>query len=226
LADGHRRRPTQPSEEILVIGLGRFGGRLALELVELGHDVLGVDVEEAIVQRFAPLLTKAIAADTTRPEVLEQLRVSTFNHVVVGVGDVEASILTVAELVTLGVTDIWAKAVTESHRRILDKVGATHIVLPEHEMGRRVAHRVTGKVMDYIELDEAFALVETQIPAHLSGRTLREANLRAEHGVTVVCVKPPDGAFTYATPETVLDEGTLVLVAGETDRVERFAERA
>jgi trk system potassium uptake protein len=223
LAD--RRRPTQPSEEILVIGLGRFGGRLALELVELGHDVLGVDVDERTVQRLAPFLTKAIAADTTNVEVLEQLRVTSFNHVVVGVGDVEASILTVAELVTLGVTDIWAKAVTESHRRILEKVGATHVVLPEHEMGRRVAHRVTGKVMDFIELDEAFALVETRIPTGLAGLTLREANLRAEHGVTVVCVKPAGGSFTYATPETVLDEGTLLLVAGDTDRVERFAER-
>jgi trk system potassium uptake protein TrkA len=223
LAD--RRRPTQPSEEILVIGLGRFGGRLALELVELGHDVLGVDVDETIVQRYAPLLTKAISADTTSVDVLEQLRVTAFNHVVVGVGDVEASILTVAELVTLGVTDIWAKAVTESHRRILEKVGATHVVLPEHEMGRRVAHRVTGKVMDFIELDEAFALVETRIPAQLAGLTLRDANLRAEHGVTVVCVKPAGGSFTYATPETVLGEGTLLLVAGDTDRVERFAER-
>lgn len=207
-----------------MIGLGRFGGRLALELVTLGHDVLGVDVDPDIVQSYAPLLTKVISADTTRPEVLEQLGVTEFNHVVVGIGDVEASILTVAELVTLGVGDIWAKAVTESHKRILEKVGASHVVLPEHEMGRRIAHQVTGKVVDYIELDEGFALVETRVPRELWGRTLGESQVRARFGVTVVFVKPGGRSFTYATPDSRLDEDSLVLVAGDVAAVEAFAE--
>ena len=98
---------------MLVIGLGRFGGRLALELIELGHDVVGVDEDPAIVQQYAPLLTKTLSADTTRPEVLAQLGATDFNHVVVAIGNVEASILTVAELVSMGVRDVWAKAATD-----------------------------------------------------------------------------------------------------------------
>jgi trk system potassium uptake protein len=224
LADRNRRRVTRHDEEMLVIGLGRFGGRLALELVALGHDVVGVDQDPLIVQRYAPLLTRALSADTTRPEVLEQLGVTDFNHVVVGIGDVEASILTVAELVALGVEDVWAKAVTEAHKRILEKVGAGHVVLPEHEMGRRIAHKVTGKVVDYVELDGDFALIETRCPAYLFGKTLVEASLRAKHGVTVVFIKPENERFTNAGPDTVLTEGSMLLVAGDTAAVEAFAE--
>lgn len=210
----------------MVIGLGRFGGRLALELMELGHQVLGVDASPTLVQRLSPSLTKTVEADTTRLEVLEQLDAASFNHVVVGIGDVEASILTVAELVALGVSDVWAKAVTTSHRRILEKVGATHVVQPEDEMGRRIAHQVTGKVVDYIELDEGFALVEARVPEKLWGKTLYEAQVRAEYGVTVVCIKPEGDSFTYAQPDTVLERGAMLLVAGDKDSVETFGEEA
>ena len=209
---------------MLVIGLGRFGGRLAVELVALGHDVVGVDSDPQIVQEYAPLLTRALSADTTNPEVLRQLGATDFNHVVVGIGDVEASILTVAELVALGVTDVWAKAVTEAHQRILQKVGASHVVLPEHEMGRRIAHKVTGKVVDYVELEGDFALIETRVPAYLFGKTLIQADLRARHGVTVVFIKPENGRFANAVADSVLTEGSMVLVAGDTAAVEAFAD--
>ena len=209
---------------MLVIGLGRFGGRLAVELVALGHDVVGVDSDPHIVQEYAPLLTKALSADTTNPEVLRQLGATDFNHVVVGIGDVEASILTVAELVALGVKDVWAKAVTEAHQRILQKVGATHVVLPEHEMGRRIAHKVTGKVVDYVELEGDFALIETRVPSYLFGKTLIEADLRSRHGVTVVFIKPENGRFANAVADSVLTEGAMVLVAGDTAAVEAFAD--
>lgn len=209
---------------MLVIGLGRFGGRLAVELVALGHDVVGVDSDPQIVQEYAPLLTRALSADTTNPEVLRQLGATDFNHVVVGIGDVEASILTVAELVALGVKDVWAKAVTEAHQRILQKVGATHVVLPEHEMGRRIAHKVTGKVVDYVELEGDFALIETRVPAYLFGKTLIQADLRARHGVTVVFIKPENGRFANAVADSVLTEGSMVLVAGDTAAVEAFAD--
>lgn len=210
----------------MVIGLGRFGSRLALELMNLGHDVLGVDASSVLVQRYGPSLTKAIEADTTRPEVLAQLDAASFNHVVVGIGDVEASILTVAELVTIGVRDVWAKAVTQPHRRILEKVGATHVVQPEDEMGRRIAHQVTGKVVDFIELDEGFALVEALVPEKLWGMTLYEAQVRANYGVTVVCIKPKGQTFTYAQPDTVLEQDAMLLVAGDTDSVEAFGREA
>lgn len=218
-----RRRLPRDDEQVLVIGLGRFGSRLALELMELGHEVLGVDADERIVDRYADHLTKAMVADTTRYEVLEQMGAVDFHHVVVGIGDVEASILTVAELVALGVRDVWAKALTESHRRILEKVGATRVVLPEHDMGRRIAHMITGKVAEYLELDPGYALVESRVPAALWGKTLAEADVRATYEVTVVLVKPPKGSFAYATADSLLEQGTMVLVAGSTTDVEAFA---
>lgn len=220
----HRGRSARHDEEILVIGLGRFGGSLAWELTELGHDVLGVDANEEIVANLSERLAKAVVADTTRREVLEQLGAREFDHVVVGVGDVEANILTVAELLAMGVEDLWAKAVTTAHARILTSLGVRHVVSPEHDMGKRIAHQVTGKMVDYIELDEGFALVETMVPRELWGKTLAEAQVRANYDVTVVCIKPPGGAFTYVEPATVLHENALILVAGDKERVQQFAE--
>ena len=98
------------------------------------------------------------------------------------------------------------------------------MVLPEHEMGRRIAHKVTGKINDYIELDADFALVETRVPSSLHGRTLAEANIRATYGVTVVFIKPLNESFAYAGPESTLSPGCMVLVAGDTAAVEAFAE--
>jgi len=219
-----RRRNTRHGEDILVIGLGRFGGSLARELTELGHDVLGVDASEAVVAQLSPYLAKVVVGDTTRRQVLEQLGANDFDHVVVGVGDVEASILTVAELKNMGIDDVWAKAATTAHKRILEAIGVKHVVLAEHEMGRRVAHQVTGKVVDYIELDEGFALVESRVPADMWGKTLADAQVRAKFNVTVVCIKPVGEGFTYATPDTILGAGAMVLVAGDKDSVKLFAE--
>lgn len=223
---GHRlvahesRRSTEP---ILVIGLGRFGGALALTLVSMGHEVLGIDSDEALVQQHMNDLTHVATADATNPRALDQLGASDFTHAVVGIGDVEASILTTAALVDLKVPNIWAKAVTDSHGQILERVGAHHVVFPERDMGERLAHRVTGRMIDYIELDENFALVETRPPRDLVGKTLGEAAVRARFGVTVVCVKPAGQTFTYATPETVIKEDDLLLVAGETLQAQKFA---
>jgi trk system potassium uptake protein TrkA len=166
-----------------------------------------------------------VVADTTRRQVLEQLGANDFDHVVVGVGDVEANILTVAELKNMGIDDVWAKAATTAHKRILEAIGVKHVVLPEHEMGRRIAHQVTGKMVDYIELEEGFALVESRVPADMWGQTLATAQVRSKFNVTVVCIKPVGEGFTYATPDTILGAGAMVLVAGDKESVQSFAEQ-
>jgi trk system potassium uptake protein TrkA len=212
--------------EVIVIGLGRFGSALADALVELGHDVLGVDADAGIVQDAVGRLSHAVQLDSTNQRALEQLGARDFQVAVVAIGsDIEASILTTAALADMGIPRIWAKAITDSHGRILERVGAHHVVFPEHDMGQRVAHLVTGRMMDYIELDEGFALVETMPPAHVVGKTLAEAGIRAKYGVTVVCIKPAGQAFTYATPETVMAAGDILLVAGEKRHAEDFANK-
>jgi len=208
----------------VVIGLGRFGSAVASALTEMGHEVLGIDLDGDLVQDHMDLLTHVVAADTTNQKVLEQLGVADFSHAVVGIGDVESSILTTSELASIGLPDIWAKAATAAHGRILERVGAHHVVFPEGDMGERVAHLVTGRMIDYIELDDDFALVETTAPREVVGKSLGEAGIRDRFGVTVVCVKPIGQSFTYATPDTVIGAGDLLLVAGKTAHAERFAE--
>jgi trk system potassium uptake protein len=216
--------PSGSSHTVLVVGLGRFGSTLAFVLEELGHEVLGVDIVEATVQAYSGRLSHVVSADATSPDVLVSLGVKELEHAVVAIGDdIESSVLCTAALADLGVPDVWAKANSAAHSRILERVGATHVVFPEGDAGRRVAHQVTGQMIDYVEIDEDFALVETRPPAKVVGKTLQESHIRQMYGVTVVSIKPPDGQFTYTTADTVLTEGSLLLVAGERRAVERFA---
>jgi trk system potassium uptake protein len=212
-------------KQFMVIGLGRFGGGLATTLVGMGHEVLGVDVDPKTVQQLSGLLTHIVEADSTSEEAMRQLGAADFSTAVVAIGtDIEASILTTSVLTDLGVRKIVAKAVTEPHGRILERVGAHRVVYPERDMGVRVGHSLAGSILDYFQLDPGFALVETVAPGELVGKTLAEAEVRRHYGITVVCVKPQGGSFTYATPETVVREGDILVVAGETRRAESFGE--
>lgn len=223
----HSSPGLRPGASILVVGLGRFGSALAQELEALGYAVLGIDRAEATVARHRDDLTQAVEADAADPEVLDQLQVAQYDAAVVAIGDdVEASILATAGLSDSGVPWMMAKAANAHHARILHRVGADEIVSPEHDMGRRAAHLIGGSVIDWFQVDEEFAMVETEVPSDLVGRTLADAALRVEHGVTVVAVKSRGGSFTYATAETRLAEGDVVVVAGPGDAAERFARRS
>jgi trk system potassium uptake protein TrkA len=213
--------------EVVVIGLGRFGSALSLTLIDMGHEVLGIDTDPVRVQDHSGVLTQVAEADTTNPAALKQLGVGDAVTAVVAIGsDIEASILTTAALVDLGVPNIWAKAVTTAHGRILERVGAHNVVFPEAEMGKRVARLVTGSLIEYIALDDDFVLIETVVPARFAGKTLADANLRADFRVTVVCVKPEGGTFTYAERSTILGARDLIVVAGHRDDIEGFARAA
>ena len=218
-------RPKNPiSNNVVVVGLGRFGGAVAQSLTRLGHEVLAIEEDLALVQSWSDRLTHVVQADSSNIEAMRQLGVADFQHAVVGIGsDIEASVLTVLALSELGVPDIWAKAVTTNHGKILEKTGAHHVVYPEAAMGERVAHLVTGKMIDFIEFDDDFAIVKTRPPREAVGKTLGESRLRSRHGVTVVGVKRPREDFTYAKPDTLVVEGDLLIVSGPTQKVERFA---
>lgn len=213
------------TSRVVVVGLGRFGSSLALELTARGTEVLGIDSNPKIVQQHAQDLTHAVVADTTDPEVMRQLGVDQFQRAVVGIGtDLEASILTTALLVDFDIPHIWAKAVSRQHGRILQRMGAHHVVLPEHEMGERVAHLVTGRMLDFIEFEDDYAMVKTRAPAEAVGMPLGQSRLRSKYGVTVVGVKRPGEGFTYATADTVINRGDVLILAGRTSEVERVAD--
>jgi trk system potassium uptake protein TrkA len=211
-------------DQTLVIGLGRFGRTLATTLVRLGNEVLGVDASPKVVQACAVDLTHVVQADATDMEALRQLGAEDFGRAAVAIGtDIQASILATYALVDLGVPRIWAKAVTAEHGAILERVGAHRVIFPELEMGERVAHTMVGRTIDYVELDDDFVLIETTAPRDIAGATLKDAALRRRYEVTVVAVKPPGGPFSYATPETVVNPGDIMVVAGTRDKAEAFA---
>ncbi|RLK24748.1 trk system potassium uptake protein TrkA [Micromonospora sp. M71_S20] len=217
-------RKSASSNRIAVLGLGRFGGSLALELIRQDWEVVGIDAAPTVVQTYADQLTHAAVTNTTDEVALRQLGVHEMTHAVVGIGtDLEASILTTALLADFGISNIWAKAVSRQHARILERVGAHHVVLPEHEMGERVAHLVTGKILNFIEFEDDYAIAKTRAPEEAFDKTLADAGLRSKHGVTVVSIKRPGEDFTYTTAGTVVYAGDILVVAGKTRNVEAFA---
>ncbi|GAB1641299.1 potassium channel family protein [Krasilnikovia sp. MM14-A1259] len=217
------RRPATVNR-IAVLGLGRFGGSLALALMRQGWEVVGVDADPSVVQEYADQLTHAAVANTTDEVAMRQLGVQDMAHAAVGIGiNLEAGILTTGLLADLGVPNIWAKAMSHRHAAILQRVGAHHVVLPEHEMGERVAHLVTGHNLNFIEFEDDYAIVQTHAPAEAFDRTLADAALRAKYGVTVVSIKHPGAEFTYATADTTVHAGDTLIVAGRTRQVEAFA---
>jgi trk system potassium uptake protein TrkA len=212
---------------VAVLGLGRFGRSLALELMGEGVEVLGVDSDARAVQSLAGRLTHVVEADVTDEEAMRELGIGEFETVVVGVGtDLESSILAASVAVGLGVPTVWAKAISSAHVRILTQIGAHQVVRPEHDMGRRVAHLLRGGMLEYVELDQGYAFARTSAPTALQGRTLAGYGVRDEFGVTVVGIKRRDGEFTYATADTVVREGDELVVAGPKDRVEAFSRLA
>jgi trk system potassium uptake protein TrkA len=215
---------TPSHDAVLIIGLGRFGSATAETLARLGHDVLAVDTNPLLVQEWSSRLTHVVEADATSTAALRQLGAEEFRTAVVAIGnDIEASLLSTLALADLGVPDVWAKAITAAHGRILERIGATHVVFPEGEMGERIGHVLSGKMIDFIEFDDGFAIAKTRAPQEAIGRTLGEAKLRTKYGVTIVGVKSPGTDFTYARPETEVNAGDLLIVSGRTDAVERFS---
>lgn len=212
-----------PNAPVLVVGMGRFGLSVAKSLVRMGHEVLTVDVDAELVQKYANDFTHVMTIDASDTEALRQIGADQFNRAVVGIGTrIEGSVLTVLSLAELGIKEIWAKAINRKHASILERVGASHVVMPESAMGQRVAHMVTGTMTDFIEFDDGFAIARTRAPHISAGRTLEESNLRQKHAVTVVGVKRRGEDFTYARPETSISATDELIVSGPTMKVEAF----
>ncbi|MDU0366817.1 TrkA family potassium uptake protein [Microbacterium sp. KSW4-17] len=222
-----RRMRGNAATSIAVIGLGRFGGALATELARSGSEVLGVDTDEDIVQSLNGVLTHVVRADSTKQAALEQLGIAEFDRVVVGIGsDIQASILTTSLLKRMGTRSIWAKAINEQHGLILEQLGIEHVVYPEADMGRRVAHLVRGSMLDYVEFDRDLVVAKTVAPRELVGQTLEQAAVRRRHGVTIVKIRQADGQWHAAGAASIVGEGDLLIVIGPVDKTERFASLA
>ncbi|NHA70058.1 potassium channel family protein [Phycicoccus flavus] len=213
-------------DEVLVIGLGRFGAAAALELRRLGHKVTAIEKDGFLAEKFLGRISQVVHGDASDVGVIRDAKAGRFRIAVVGIGSsVEASVLAGANLVDAGVPDIWAKALSPEHARILDRIGIHHIVRPEADTGRRVAHLVGGRMQDYIEFDDGFAIVKMRPPTETIGFTLEQSAVRSKYGVTVVGVKAPGEDFTYAVPSTKISAHDVLIVSGPTTLIERLAAR-
>ncbi|MFN3468622.1 MAG: potassium channel family protein [Novosphingobium sp.] len=209
---------------VLVVGLGRFGGAVARRLASMGTEVLGVDMSPDLVQDHAEALTKVVEADCTDPAVLRQLDAGDFATAVVGIGsDIEASVLTVLALADMGLTNIWAKASNANHARILERIGATHVVFPEERMGERVAHLLNERLLDFIAFDDEFAIARLAAPEPIVGLPLVTSACRKKYDVTVVGVKRKGEAFIHAVPDTIIFPDDELVVSGKIKDLERFS---
>lgn len=207
---------------VAVLGLGRFGSSLAKELTAHGVEVLGVDADARLVEQCKGELTDAAVADTTDMDALQQLGIGDFDRVVLGIGSsLESSILTASALLELGVPDVWAKADSKAHARILSQIGVHHVVRPERDTGRRVAHLLGGRFQDFAEFDEDFGMIKLHPPAFLQDRVINNEELARRAGVRVVQARI-NGDWQPVDDQTRLRSDDLIIVSGDLNSLEKF----
>lgn len=213
-------------DSTLVIGLGRFGTAVAATLDRLGREVLAVEHNPNTVRQWSGRIP-LIEADATDMEALEQLGATEFGTAVVGVASsLEASVLITSNLVELGIGQIWAKAISATHGRILHRIGANHVVYPEYDAGQRAAHLVSGRMLDYIEMEKnGFSIIKMRPPHELHGFTIGQSKVRSRYGVTIIGLMSPGEHFEYATPQTMVGAEDILVVGGDSNLLEHFANR-
>lgn len=211
-------------QQFVVIGLGRFGASIALELMSMGYEVLGIDRNEEVVDDMSNVLTHAVTADATDEEALKSLGVRNFDCGIVAIGnDVQMSVLTAILLKELGVTTVVAKAISILHGRALEKLGVDRVVYPERDMGIRVAHQlVTPNMVDYLALSKDYTIIELNVPPILDGKTLSELNTRARFGCSIVALHKPGGIIIAPTTMDHLEVNDIMVVIGSNTNIAEF----
>lgn len=210
------------NRSVLVVGLGRFGGSVASTLDSLGQDVLAVDRDAELVNRWSSVIP-TVQADSTDALALEKLGVKDFTTAVVAIGDsVEASVITTGNLLDAGLTDIWAKSVSREHARILERIGARHIINAETDAGNRVGHLISGDFLDYIEIEGPHTVVKIRTPAHAAGLSIGDAKVHERFGVTVVAVKSSGRELAYGSRDLVMHRDDELILMGTQDQITRF----
>lgn len=208
-------------KQFAVVGLGRFGTSVATNLTLMGYEVLAIDESAERIQEIVNCVTHAIEADATDENALKALGIRNFDIVIVAIGhDIQASILITVILKELGVKTVVAKAQTELHGKVLVKVGADKVVYPERDMGARVAHSlVSSNVLDHIELSPDHSILEVVAPDNVVGKTLKESDLRAVYGITVMAIKRGKELLVSPSPDEPIRENDILVVIGENDNL-------
>lgn len=216
-------------KQFIVIGIGRFGSGVAERLCELGQEVLAVDTDEEAIQKISEKVTHAVTADATDENILKSLGVRNFDAAVVAIGsDIQSSILTTLMLKEMGVKHVVAKAQNELHAKVLLRIGADKIVFPERDMGERVAHNlISSNILEYIELSPEHSIIEYAVPKSWIGKNLRDINMRAKFGVTVVAIRSKNDERINISPkaDNEIKEGDIMIVIGDNDELKKLERK-
>lgn len=201
----------------IVIGLGRFGAEAAVQLTTLGCEVLAMDIRSELVQHVSQDVTHAVVADAQDKEVLKALGAKDFECAIVAIGDdLAASVLATMNLKELGIPYIVCKAHDETHRRVLEKLGADRVVIPEKENAARLAKSLSShNVLDYIELSEDYGIVEVPAPKSWQEKTLKELNVRAKLGVNILAVRRDQKINVSPAADFQIRGGDIVVMLGD-----------
>mgnify|MGYP000993142641 CR=1 FL=1 len=207
-----------------VIGAGRFGASVALAFTKMGHDVLVIDSDEKKILELSDQVTHAVQADATNEQVLKTLGITNFDAVVVGIGiDLQASILTSIILKELGAKYVLAKAQTNLHGKVLEKIGVNRVVFPERDMGLRIARSLSSmNILDFIDFSPDYSVTEFIAPKKMLGKTLGELHLRARHGVNVIAIRSGEKINISPLADDVIEKDDLLIVIGENKALEKL----
>ncbi|RKO67628.1 MULTISPECIES: potassium channel family protein [Desulfofundulus] len=208
-------------KQFAVIGLGRFGSSVARTLARMGYDVLAVDTNEERVNAITDEVTYAVCVDAMDEQALKSLGLRNFDVVIVAIGqEVQSSILVTVMLKEMGVPRVVAKAVTELHGKVLQRVGADMVVFPERDMGVRVAHALVSKnILDQINLSPDYSIVELMAPPEFVGKTLQESAMRREYGVTVLAIRRGEEIIISPGARQVINEGDILVALGRNEKL-------
>ncbi len=214
-------------KEFVVIGLGRFGGSIVSELIELGADVMAIDISPVKVDKYANIATQAVAADTTDEAVLHSLGIRNFEHVIVAIGEnIQASILTTLMLKEIGVPKITVKAQNAYHEKVLEKIGADFVVHPERDMGIRIANNmVSNNILDYLDLSDEHSIAELKVNEFLAGHTIIKLDVRAKYGINIVAIKRQNEIIVSPQADEVIEEGDILIVIGSDTDIHIFEKK-
>lgn len=214
------------SEQVMVVGLGRFGSALARELHSLGHEVLAVDASESTVNEIAPEVTHAAQLDASDENALRAAGAGEFPTAIVAMSSaIEASIFATMALKRLGVRTVIAKASGALHGAILERIGADRVVYPEREAGIDVAHTfMIANVVDYIDLAPRFGIAKVVVPSTFVGQTLRDLDLTGRLKITPIALRRGDSVTVNPHREQPLQEGDELVLIGLDEQLARIAD--
>ena len=213
-------------KQIVIIGLGRFGTSLATTLTNMGHDVLALDKNENRVQEIAASITHAVQADATNDTILNELGIGNFDIGIVSIGTtVESSVLSTILLKKIGVPYVIARANSDLHGSILEKIGADTVVYPEHEMGTMLAQVITlSGVSDYISLSPGYGISKLKVPAYLVKGKLSELGFgsKGKYEVAVLLIQREQEIIVTPSQAEVIKEEDVLILAGRDDNIEKL----